>query len=203
MNYDAMLLTFVKNDRKSRGLRALKLVFLPWLVVKETRGQLTSAFDAYRAIFDEWTLFYQKLDDRMKPAYKDRATAAIDGMTNSAATDRVVELDERYKRLCQPSVSFNSVHDQAGRINMAFDTTREQVAELALALTKAQSDLDAAKVAAAQHGEYLKIVGQPRDLQAYLAIAFPMTWKALSDGRPLVEIATHILTQLKDGRVVN
>ncbi len=181
----------------------LKLLFLPWLVVKETRQRLARALDAYRMIFDEWTLFYRKLDDRMKPAYKDRATAAIDGMTNSAATDRVVELDKRYKSLCQPPPLSNSVRDQAERIAMAFDTTREQVAELALALTKAQSDLDAAKVAAAQHGEFLKIVGQPRDLQAYLAVAFPMTWKAISDGRPLVEIATHILTQLKDGRVVN
>ena len=166
-------------------------IFRPWILLRD-----------YRALFAEWTAFYKALDDRVKPAYKDRATQAIVGMTNSDVTKRVVSLDSRYKLLCQPSPD-SDVHQQASRIAMAFDTAREQVAELALALTKAQSDLDAAKVAAAQHGEYLKIVGQPRDLQAYLAIAFPMTWKALSDERPLVEIATHILTQLKDGRVVD
>ena len=165
--------------------------FRPWTLLHD-----------YRALFEEWKTFYKALDDRQKPAYKDQATRAIEGMTVSDVTTRVAELDKRYKALCEPSPSVH-VDEQANRINQAFDTTRDQVAVLAKAFTKAHSDLAAAEVSSAAHGEFLKLVGQPRELQVYLAATFPMTWKTLSDGRPLVQIVIQILGQLKDGRVVN
>jgi hypothetical protein len=169
---------------------------------RETRDQLAKALDCYRVIFEEWTQFYSRVDDRFKKIYKDQATRAIEGMNPGEVTKRVVELDGRYKALCLPSPT-HDVADQADRIILAFDITREQVAELALAYTKSQSDLAAAKADSDRHGEFLRIVGQPSDLQVFLSANFPKTWAGLADGRTLVDITTNILGKLKEHQGVN
>jgi hypothetical protein len=166
----------------------------------------------YHQLFNEWKTFYTNIDDRLKLAYKDRATRAIEGMAPGPEDDygpaavkelvgRVRDLDKRYKALCEP-VPAKDVNDQAARIILAFDLAREQVAELALGYTKSQSDLAAAEVAAQKYGEYLKLVGEPRQLQVFLSQNFPGAWSSLSDGRTLVEITTAIMGKLKDGAAV-
>jgi hypothetical protein len=169
---------------------------------RETRDHLAKALDCYRMIFEEWKTFYSRVDDRLKKAYKDQATRAIEGMTPGEVTQRVVDLDSRYKALCLPAPT-QDVTDQANRIILAFDIAREQVAELALAYTKSQSDLAAAKADSDKYGEYLRIVGQPRDLQVFLSANFPKSWAGLADGRPLVDIATTILGKLKEHQALN
>ena len=175
--------------------------WLPWRMLTRTRDQLAKALECYRLILTEWRSFYSAIDDRMKAAFKDQATRAIEGMTDSELTRRIVGLDKRYKALCQPAPEAD-VHEQASRIILAFETTREQVAQLATAFTKSRSDLAAAQTAADQHGEFLKLVGQPRELQVFLQQNFPKTWVGKADGRPLVQIVSEILTMLKDGKQV-
>jgi hypothetical protein len=175
--------------------------WLPWRMLSRTREQLAKALECYRLIFTEWKTFYSTVDDRMKKAFKDRATRALEGMNDSDVTKRVVDLDKRYKTLCQPAPEAD-VHEQASRILLAFETTREQVAELALAYSKSQSDLAAAQTDSQRYGEFLALVGQPRELQVFLQQNFPKTWVGKADGRPLVKIVTEILTMLKDGKQV-
>jgi len=173
----------------------------PWKALRDTRLQLAKALDCYRYLFNEWKQFYSAIDDRLKAAFKDRATRAIEGMTAGTVASRIVDLDKRYKVLCQASTAHDA-HDQAGRILLALETTREEVAELALAYTKAVSDLAAAESCAERYEELSRIVGEPRSLQVFLHDEFPLTWASLSDGRPLVQITTEVLRQLKEGKSV-
>ena len=179
-----------------------------------TRVQLGRALNLYRHIFNEWTTFYKTLDARLSSGsvrsengqaqwltFKDEATRAIEGMPESEVARRAKALDTRFGALCKPADTAD-VHEQAERIILAFDTTRQIVKELALGCAKAQSDICAATTQSEQTAEYRRIVGDPSRLQRYLAADFPNTWAALADGRPLVEIAEEIIRRVKEGKPV-
>jgi len=81
--------------------------------------------------------------------------------------------------------------------------TRTQLAKAIHRLSHAIADRDAARTRAEQYTEFLRVVGQPQHLQAFLQARFPNTWAGLADGRPLVLIVQEIITALADGRTLS
>lgn len=197
-----------------------QLVVDPWTRLKETRRQLANALRLYRTVFTEWAQFQAHISSTLSaPAaapmtpsmaesrpqtlkFKDAASRAIEGMPESELARHLKALDSRFAALCQIS-DVADVHEQAERLLLAFDTTREITMELANACGKAQADLAAAKVNLDQVIEYRRIVGDPGKLQRFLQGQFPKSWAALSDGRPLVDIAEEIVRKLQSGQPVN
>jgi len=191
---------------------------LPWKAAQETRGQLAKALEAYRHIFSEWMDFYKALDAKLTgqitlrgpdgkiaahtlAPVKDVASRAIEGMPQSEVQQRAKELDQRFQALTKPSPA-DDVHQQAQRVILAFDTTRDIVKQLALGCAKAQADLEAAKNLTDQAVEQRRLLGEPSKLQRFVAMEFPKTWASLADGRPLVDIAEELIRRLKDGGTV-
>lgn len=190
----------------------------PWKasrLLAASRAQLAKALDLYLELFRDWTEFYGTLDKKLSQGwtrtdeglpvqslnFKDEATRAIEGMPLSDVSVRAKELDGRFVSMCRPGDS-TQAHEQAERVILAIETTRQIVAELAIGCAKAQADLAAAKMQAEQYTEHRRIVGQPRQLQGFLQAEFPKTWASLADGRPLVDIAEQIIRKIREGQPV-
>jgi hypothetical protein len=180
------------------AFRRLWIAALPWHRPRILKAALEELLKQHRQLLREWTEFFAALDDRFKKVYKDKASTAVEGMTDTPVSREVATLESKYKALSQ------SNDGKPERIVLAMQMVRQQVAVLALAHERRLSELQASQTQSEHYAEFLRSMGQPRELAIFLKEQFPNTWAEQSEkGVQFTKIAQHIMLSLKEGRAVN